>query len=270
MEESDKTEYMSAWRVVEEGLKRCPEHGNYEASLMAHRHPRCQAFWTRCPRCNEEIEKEEKELQARYEACLDRDPGVEGRLNELLLAQAGVPRRYHAATLKEWSEDNTAMEKVGKKLREYCEGFEIALEKGSNMIFIGNPGTGKTFAACAIINHLVLKKDHSASYVTANDFLTRLRNCYGSAAEESDSEVFDDYAAPSLLVVDEIGRHKDSQHAADSLFALLDRRYREVRPTILISNMGKDEFVEFLGDAMISRLRQEGQMLGFYWEDQRK
>ena len=85
-----------------------------------------------------------------------------------------------------------------------------------------------------------------------------------------ESEVFDDYTAPSLLVVDEVGRHKDSKHAADSLFALFDSRYREVRPTILVSNMTKDEFVEYLGEAMISRLRQDGQMLGFYWEDQRK
>ena len=270
MEESDKAEYMNAWRVVEEGLKKCPEHGNYESSLMAHRHPRCQAFWTKCPRCNEEIEKEEKELQARYHSWLELNPETETQFNELLLVQAGVPPRYFGATLDEWSDDTPAMKQIGEKLRKYCQSFEVALERGSSLIFVGNPGTGKTFAACSIVNYLLLKKDHTATYVTANDFLTRLRNCYGSMGEETDTEVFDDYVAPSLLVLDEVGRHKDSQHAADSLFALLDRRYREIRPTILISNMGKEELVDFLGDAIVSRLRQDGQMLGFYWEDQRK
>ena len=270
MEESDKAEYMNAWRVVESGLKKCPEHGNYESDLMAHRHPRCQAFWTKCPRCNEEIEKEEKELQARYEAWLTDDDTVKSQVSELLLVQAGVPPRYFDATLENWRDTDPAMKKIGDKLRQYLKDFEIALEKGSSLIFIGNPGTGKTFAACSIVNNLILKRDHSACYVTANEFLTRLRNCYGSGATEMESEVFDDYTAPSLLVVDEVGRHKDSKHAADSLFALFDSRYREVRPTILVSNMTKDEFVEYLGEAMISRLRQDGQMLGFYWEDQRK
>jgi len=181
-----------------------------------------------------------------------------------------VPPRYYSATLDDWNETLPEMKAMGKKLRKYLEAFEIALEKGSSLIFIGKPGTGKTFAACSIINKLILQRDHSAKYVIANEFLTRLRNCYGSGATEMESEVFEDYTAPSLLVVDEIGRHKDSKHAADSLFALLDSRYREVRPTILISNMGKDEFVDYVGEAMVSRLRQDGQMLGFYWEDQRK
>lgn len=270
MEESDKAEYMNAWRVVESGIKRCPEHGNYESELMAHRHPRCQAFWTKCPHCNAEIEKEEKALQDRYQSWLAVNPETETQFNELLLAQAGVPPRYYSATLDDWDETLPEMKAMGEKLRKYLEAFEIALEKGSSLIFIGKPGTGKTFAACSIINKLILKRDHSAKYVIANEFLTRLRNCYGSGATEMESEVFEDYTAPSLLVVDEIGRHKDSKHAADSLFALFDSRYREVRPTILISNMGKDEFVDYVGEAMVSRLRQDGQMLGFYWEDQRK
>jgi len=270
MEDSDSTEYKQAWRVVEEGLKRCPEHGNYESSLMAHRHPRCQAFWTKCPRCNEEIEKEEKELLRRYEAAMDRDPNVESSMNELTLAMSGVPVRYRDASLDDWQDDNESMKKVGKKLRDYCSNFDIALERGSNMILIGNPGTGKTFAACAMINNILIKKDHTACYVTANDFLTRLRNCYQDENDEREIDVFEEYASPSLLVIDEVGRHTDSQHAGDSLFSLIDRRYREVRPTVVISNMGKEELIDYLGEALVSRLRQGGSMLGFYWKDQRK
>jgi hypothetical protein len=34
--------------------------------------------------------------------------------------------------------------------------------------------------------------------------------------------------------------------------------------------MSKEEIIDYLGEALVSRLRQGGQMLGFYWEDQRK
>ncbi len=270
MEQSDEAEYMEAWRAVEEATKKCPDHGDYDSTLMAHRHPQCKAFWTKCPECNKIWEQEERETRERYEACVSRDPGLEDRIDRMMLDAAGIPHRYRNAKLSGWKASSPAAEKVGERLREYSQSFDIALERGQNLIFIGNPGTGKTFAACAIMHEVIAKRSHSAVYVTAHNFLTRLRNCYSNSAEEREVDVFDDYVSPSLLVVDEVGRHKDSQHAADSLFALLDRRYQEVRPTIVISNLHKEEIVDYLGEAMVSRLRQGGAMLGFYWEDQRK
>jgi DNA replication protein DnaC len=270
MEDSDDADFKQAWRVVEEGVKDCPDHGQYESMLMAHRHPRCQAFWTRCPDCNEVYEKEEQEMRERYEACVTRDPGVEDRLNGMILESTGIPPRYMEASLDSWKSGSPAMDKVKDKLVNYCASFDIALERGNNLIFIGQPGTGKTYAACCVIREIVVKRDHTAAYVTASEFLLRLRNSYGQDSEECEMDVFADYTTPSLLVLDEVGRHKDSKHASDSLFALLDRRYREVRPTIIISNMSKEEIIDYLGEALVSRLRQGGQMLGFYWEDQRK
>ena len=270
MEESDDTKIMNAWRTLEEATKQCEDHGSYESCLMAHRHPRNEAFWTKCPKCNDEIAEQEEALRQSYEAIVQADPGVEDRLLELLVDDSGVPPRYRKARIKDWKSTNPAMEEVGKTIKDYAEGFDIALERGKNLILIGNPGTGKTYAGCALVNEVIYKRDHSASYVTTQEYLARLRSTYQDGAEEREMDVFNAYVSPSLLVLDEVGRHKDSKHAADSLFALIDRRYREVRPTILISNMSKDELKEYLGEAMVSRLRQDGQMLGFYWEDQRK
>jgi DNA replication protein DnaC len=270
MEESDDAQILNAWRTVEEATKRCEDHGSYESSLMAHRHPRVQAFWTKCPQCNEEIAEEEERLRQSYKMLVESDPSVEDRLRSMMMDESGVPPRYRNARVKDWVSNNPAMEKVGKTLQTYIERFDIALEKGKNLIFVGNPGTGKTYVACAMVNEIIFKRDHTAVYTTTQDYLVRLRACYNADAEEREMDVFNTYVAPSLLVLDEVGRHKDSKHASDSLFALLDRRYREVRPTVLISNMSKDELVAYLGEALISRLRQDGQMLGFYWEDQRK
>ena len=270
MEESDDTQIMNAWRTLEEATKHCDNHGAYESSLMAHRHPRVQAFWTKCPQCNEEIAEEEERLRKSYEMLVQSDPGVEDRLRAMMMDESGVPPRYRSARLKDWQGKNPAMQEVGKTLQTYVERFDIALEQGKSLIFVGNPGAGKTYAACAVVNEIIYKRDHSALYTTTQDYLVRLRACYNADAEEREMDVFNTYVAPSLLVLDEVGRHKDSKHASDSLFALLDRRYREVRPTILVSNMSKDELKEYLGEALVSRLRQDGQMLGFYWEDQRK
>ena len=116
MEESDDTQIMNAWRTLEEATKECEDHGTYESSLMAHRHPRVQAFWTKCPQCNEEIAEEEERLRKSYEMLVSADPGVEDRLRAMMMDESGVPPRYRNARIKDWKEQNPAMEEVGKTL----------------------------------------------------------------------------------------------------------------------------------------------------------
>ena len=71
MSSSDSEDCLQSWRIVEEGTKKCAEHGDYESQLMKHTHPRNPAWWTRCPQCNEAYEREMAELEARFSGDLD-------------------------------------------------------------------------------------------------------------------------------------------------------------------------------------------------------
>ena len=262
--EDDTERLLEAWRSVEDGIKSCDKHGRYESHLLKHHRPQVQAFWTGCPDCNEVYERQAQEINERYQRCMVR----EATESEDLTFQANVPSRYRDVDITKWTPANPKMRGVVKAVQDYCTCFDLAIERGQDLIFTGPPGTGKTYAACGIVNHLI-RNSHSAYYTTASEFLVRLRNTYQHDREESERDVYEAMLEPDLLVLDEVGRHTDSEHSSSSLFNLLDMRYREVKPTVIVTNMAKETLSEFFGPAMMSRLRQGGSMLGFHWDDLR-
>src|SRR5260364_148967 len=53
------------------------------------------------------------------------------------------------------------------------------------------------------------------------------------------------------------------------LFDVLNRRYRDMRPTILLTNLGKAGMKAFLGARSFDRLREGGIWVPFDWESYR-
>lgn len=265
MGSSDSEDCLQSWRIVEEGTKKCDEHGDYESQLMKHTHPRNPAWWTRCPQCNLVYEREMTELEAR----LLLDPGEAERLAIMRRDAAEIPKRYWAADVWQWEEVYPAMEVVARVVKDYCGSFELVLDKGQGLIFTGNPGTGKTHVACAIANH-VMSKEGTALYSTASDFLIRVRNTYNNDASETERQVYEAFESPDLLIIDEIGRNQETEHSIATMFNMIDRRYRSLKPTILVTNLDKEQTVKLLGKALVSRFRDGGgKMLGFVWPDLR-
>ena len=129
---------------------------------------------------------------------------------------------------------------------EQCDRTAIAelmslefLKTASNAILVGSSGLGKTTIAQNIAHQAVLH-GHTVLFTTAGGLLGDL------AALDSDSALrrrLRYYAAPSLLVVDEIGYLSYSNRHADLLFELINRRH-EQKSTLITTNKS---FVDWAG-----------------------
>ena len=53
------------------------------------------------------------------------------------------------------------------------------------------------------------------------------------------------------------------------LFDVLNRRYRENKPTILLTNLGGKGLTEFLGPRIIDRLKEKAVFVPFRWDSYR-
>lgn len=63
-------------------------------------------------------------------------------------------------------------------------------------------------------------------------------------------------ASCNLLVLDEVGRFPERKMFEQPiLFYLLNRRYQNRRPTVICTNMSSKEFADFMGQAIIDRIR---------------
>lgn len=105
------------------------------------------------------------------------------------------------------------------------------VKEAANIVFIGPNGVGKSTLALNVA-YQALVAGHSVLFRTASEMLGEL------AAIDSDSMLrrkLQYYAAPDVLVIDEVGYLSYSNRHADLLFDLISRRY-EKRSTIVTTN----------------------------------
>lgn len=105
------------------------------------------------------------------------------------------------------------------------------IAEAANVVLLGNNGVGKSMLARNVA-HQALIHGHTVRFTTAGELLGNL------AALDSDAALrqrLRHYAAPDLLVIDEIGYLSYSNRHADLLFELVSRRY-ETKSTLVTTN----------------------------------
>ena len=118
------------------------------------------------------------------------------------------------------------------------------LKNATNAILVGSSGLGKSTLAQNIAHQAVLH-GYTVLFTTAGQLLGDL------AALDSDSALrrrLRHYAAPSLLVIDEVGYLSYSNRHADLLFELINRRH-ETHSTLITTNRSFSEWAEVFPNA---------------------
>jgi DNA replication protein DnaC len=105
------------------------------------------------------------------------------------------------------------------------------IEQNSNVVFIGNVGLGKTHFALALA-HSACLNNISTLFAQAVEIVNTL-----SAAQAANtlSKALKAYAAPRLLVIDELGYLPMDKRGADLIFQVVSARY-ERGATLITTN----------------------------------
>lgn len=105
------------------------------------------------------------------------------------------------------------------------------LDKEENLIFIGNPGVGKSHLATSI-GVAACEQGIRTLFINCHELLLRLQSAYENGTIE---RVMKRYANYELLIIDEIGYLPIQRQEADLLFQLINARY-ERHSTIFTTN----------------------------------
>jgi DNA replication protein DnaC len=124
------------------------------------------------------------------------------------------------------------------------------LNEVSNAILVGPNGVGKTMVA-KNIGHTAVLKGHKVLFTTAAKMLNELAGYDGNSALQRRLRF---YAAPELLIIDEVGYLSYGNRHADLLFEVINSRY-EQKSTMLTTNRPFSEWGEvFPGAACVVSL----------------
>lgn len=258
----------------------CGKHGNYDAILWDLRpkpagYPNLpgmgiaadflQPFWSKCPTCDGELQRE---VDAK-DAAIRTGQTEAQKLLAMKLAEAGIPARYQECSVFTWQHPMDQQKREWSWARDYITGFDIALQTGRSAAICGAPGTGKTSLAIGILRH-VLNRGGTGRYVTVMKLLEAIKASYRKDSDMSEQEAKAQFTTVDLLVVDEVGRELENGYSTAQLFSVLDERYGNLRPTLLVSNLSRPKLLAFLGDAVVDRIREAGGAIrSFEWASQR-
>jgi DNA replication protein DnaC len=241
----------------------CPTHGAYEARLIDFSVIGGKPLTSRCPLCVADAaarrEAEEAEQKAR-----ERQHRVAG-----LLSESGIPTRFQARTLDNFDAAEAGQKRALAVCRRYVETWPEQKEKGTSLILSGGPGTGKTHLACAIGSAVIEQHLSRAVFMTVTEALRSIKDTYRKDAESSEQDAINALLRPSLLILDEVGVQVGSDHEKMLMFEILNGRYMECRPTILLSNLSASDLEVYLGQRVMDRYRECGAVIAFDWKSYR-
>jgi DNA replication protein DnaC len=124
---------------------------------------------------------------------------------------------------------------------------------GVILLVLGDRGTGKTVMATWLARQL-----GCGLYIKAADLFESLRATYAVNAKESEKVILDRYRKASFLVIDEIQERKESEWEQSILNNIIDHRYDNFLPTLIIANLKPTAIDACLGASIISRCKRTG------------
>jgi len=138
-----------------------------------------------------------------------------------------------------------------KMMRRYCDEFD--LWNGIAPMLWGPPGSGKSHLAAAV-THELIRRGKTVVFQSVPELLTRIRGTYGDDARESERDVMTALMDCDLLVLDDLGAERVTDWVQDTMFRLVDGRYRATKPIMVTTNLEPRELAAVLGIRMADRL----------------
>jgi DNA replication protein DnaC len=232
----------------------CPEHGAFESRNILGR------IWSKCPACSQaEADAERAKAEARRLREAEQE-------HQRMIAAATTPARFVGKGFDNFVADTDAKRHAATVVREFVESFGEHSRRGTGLILAGMPGTGKSHLAGAALQALMPRQ---VRYLTCLDLIRAIRETWRRDSEKSEGEVLRYLERLDLLVIDEVGVQYGTDGEQTILFDVLDRRYREVRSTILLTNQDKPGFKGFVGERTFDRLAETCRWVAFDWPSYR-
>ena len=242
-------------------IKTCEKHGDYEVKYTQSFSDKVWVF-DHCMICVSEKDAEDKIKQEKEDAA--RDIENEKRRRENARVNAGISKRNLYKTFDDYICSNEGQTKAKNDCMRYVENFPH--EK--SMIMVGGVGTGKTLLASAMLDHIV--DSNRVEIIKLIDMVRELKATWARDSETTEEKLIAYYSKIDLLVIDEVGSQFGSDTEKLFVFDIIDGRYQNMKPTVLISNLDIDGIKDAIGERCVDRLREGGgMMVAFDWSSSR-
>ena len=202
------------------------------------------------------------ELEESFEQKAERFERIRNNRRSKIL---GIPLRFRSARLENF-EGHTVFVDSAKKA--------IAENKGA--FFHGGIGTGKTHLACGLMRFWYEEPRLGAFvperpcplFISSVELFLELKETF-DRRDVGESDVLFQYSENPFLVIDDVGSEKVSEWSRQMFYALINRRYMNLKQTVITSNLTLEEISSKIDDRISSRIIEMCKITDFGDEDYR-
>lgn len=219
----------------------------------------------------------------KYDCPLCSDTGfIDGRMCSCMkeaLVLAGIENSGFASLIREQSFENFSLEFYRKNpnhyeimrrnrdfLASYAESFDA--RSSQSILLMGGTGLGKTHLSSALARRII-EKGNDVFYTGSIDLFSQFENQRFKSYTNEPNELIERYFESDLLIIDDLGTEMVNQFSVSTLYNLINDRLSRKKPTIISTNLSKDDIQKKYTDRITSRMFGEYQVLFFMGTDVR-
>lgn len=195
------------------------------------------------------------------------------------LVLAGIENSGFASLIREQSFENFSLNYYKKSpahldrmtwnknfLVNYAECFDE--RKSPSILMMGGTGLGKTHLSSSVAKR-VIEKGRDVFYTGAIDLFSQFETQRFKTYTNEPNELIERYFECDLLIIDDLGTEIINQFTVSTLYNLLNDRLSRKKPTIISTNLSKEDIQKKYTDRITSRMFGEYQVLFFMGTDVR-
>lgn len=144
-------------------------------------------------------------------------------------------------------------------LKEYIPNFNSI---STNLLFYGNPGSGKTYLSYCI-SKAILDKGFLVVYKTSDELIKNLRDIRFNNDTNMESLLLD----CDLLIIDDLGAEHLNEFSITELFNIINKRILTKKKMLISTNFTLPSITKHYSERIASRLIGDFKLCKFYSED---
>ena len=153
---------------------------------------------------------------------------------------AGIPPLYASVALDTFRTsgylplEETSMRQLLVALKGFVREYPVTDPPG--LLFAGEPGTGKTHLAVAVLRALIAK-GWEGTFFDYQTLLDRIRASYDPMSGAPDRDAYRTALDSELLLLDDLGAHRANEFTQDIVTGILTHRCNNRKPLIVTTNL---------------------------------
>jgi DNA replication protein DnaC len=108
-------------------------------------------------------------------------------------------------------------------------------------------------------------------YASALNAFNSIKATYNPNSEMTEKQILESFILPELLILDEVGIQFGTETEKILIYQMINGRYEEVMPTIMISNYTENDLIDYIGLRCMDRMKEGGGVVvPFDWGSYRR